>query len=87
MKYADQKVPINFINSINQYPYDMVFILPAWEAIYINDDQRLEDYAEAKKINDFLYNAYVKHKYNPIKVPKDTVENRISFILNTIKCL
>lgn len=87
MEYAGQKYAPKFTDSICKYTYDMIFILPAWEAIYAKDEQRLEDYAEAVKINDFIYDAYIKHNYNPIKVPIDTVENRISFILNTIECI
>ena len=64
--------------------YNKIFILPPWEDIYIADNERYENYEQAKLIYNHLVETYEKYGYNLIEVPKDTVDNRILFILEQI---
>lgn len=85
MDFIGDNYPAIFTESCEIYKYDMVFILPPWEEIYESDAERYETYEQAKKINDFLIETYQKYGYNLIEVPKNSVENRIEFILDKIK--
>ena len=64
--------------------YDHVFILPPWEDIYKTDNERRENFKEAKLICNEIEKAYIESGYNPIKVPVESVNNRIKFILKKL---
>jgi len=76
--------PNHFSKACEDHQYDRVFIFPPWEEIYTPDNERYEDYQEALKIYPFLKAAYDRFGYESIILPKDTVENRISFVLENI---
>lgn len=76
--------PNSFLKVCETYKYDCVFIFPPWEEIYTIDNERYEDYQEALKIYPFLKAAYEKFGYESIILPKDSIANRISFVLDTI---
>ena len=76
--------PNHFIEACETYRYDYVFIFPPWEEIYTADNERYEDFKEALRIYPYLKGAYEKFGYKNSILPKDTVENRISFILDTM---
>jgi len=84
MDYAREKTPPSFTKSANTLIYDTVFILPPWKTIFTKDNERLESYEEALKINNSLAITYTKYGYAPIIVPPETIENRAAFILNSI---
>ena len=73
-----------FSKACEQYRYDHVFIFPPWEAIYTQDNERYEDFKEALRIYPYLKAAYEKHGYEIIILPKESIENRISLVLETI---
>ena len=64
--------------------YDLVFILPPWKAIYVQDSERYETYEQASSIYQFLLKSYQYYKYQPIEVPLGTLEARSTFILETL---
>jgi predicted ATPase len=64
---------------------DRIFILPPWEEIYVSDDERYENYEQAKLIYNHLVETYQKYGYNLIEVPKGTVEERTNYILEALK--
>ena len=64
--------------------YNQVFILPPWEAIYKTDTERRENFKDAKSIYKEIENAYLLCGYVPIKVPLDTISNRVKFILTKL---
>jgi len=76
--------PNHFTKACEDNQYDRVFIFPPWEEIYTSDNERYEDYQEALKIYPFLKAAYDRFGYESIILPKDTIENRISFVLENI---
>lgn len=85
MHYIGDSYPSHFDVACKTHQYTKIFILPPWEEIYISDDERYENYEQAKLIFNHLTETYQKYGYNLIKVPKDNVENRITFILNYLK--
>ena len=76
--------PNHFTKACEDNQYDRVFIFPPWEEIYTSDNERYEDYQEALKIYPFLKAAYDRFGYESIILPKDTIGNRISFVLENI---
>jgi len=85
MHYIGDSYPTHFDSACRDNIYTKIFILPPWEEIYTSDDERYENYEQAKLIYNHLTETYEKYGYNLIEVPKDTVEGRIEFILGNLK--
>lgn len=85
MDYFKQPYKEDFSRLCDQNCYDMVFIMPPWEEIYISDNERLETFAEAQQLHKNMMNTYKKFGYAPISVPKVSIDARISFILRQLK--
>jgi predicted ATPase len=81
MHYIGDAYPAFFDEACREHKYSKIFILPPWEAIYESDDARYENYEQATLIYKHLKETYESYGYNLIEVPKDTVDNRILFIL------
>ncbi|SMO83317.1 Predicted ATPase [Flavobacterium nitrogenifigens] len=84
MDYIGDEYPENFVKACEDYKYSKTFILPPWEEIYQSDSERYENFDQAVKIQEHLVETYKKYGYELIEVPKDTVENRILYILDKI---
>ena len=84
MHYIGDSYPSTFDNACKEHKYAKIFILPPWEEIYISDDARYENFEQAKLINSHLIETYHNYGYELIEVPKDTMDNRILFILEEI---
>ena len=81
MHYIGDAYPAFLDEACREHKYTKIFILPPWEAIYESDDARYENYEQATLIYKHLKETYESYGYNLIEVPKDTVDNRILFIL------
>jgi predicted ATPase len=64
-----------------------IFILPPWEEIYHPDSERKQTWEEAVQTFTIMKETYLNYGYEIIEVPKDTVENRVIFLLNTINSI
>ncbi|MFT5715331.1 MAG: putative ATPase [Flavobacterium sp.] len=84
MHYIGDSYPASFDAVCREHTYSKIFILPPWEEIYVSDEARYENYEQAKLIQNHLIETYQGYGYNLIEVPKDTVDNRILFILDEI---
>ena len=84
MHYIGDSYPAFFDEACRHHQYSRVFMLPPWEEIYTSDDERYENYEQAKLICEHLKETYRSYGYHIIEVPKDTVDNRILFILDHI---
>jgi len=84
MHYIGDSYPAFFDQASKEHGYSKVFVLPPWEEIYESDEARYENYEQAKLIQNHLIETYQCYGYNLIEVPKDTVDKRILFILDTI---
>ena len=82
MHYIGDSYPAHFDRACKANKYSKIFILPPWKEIYTSDDERYENYEQAKLIYNHLIETYQMYGYQLIHVPKDIVENRIAFILN-----
>lgn len=84
MNYFKQEYDGSYVNAAVENKYDVIFLLPMWKSIYTNDDERFESYEEGVEIENQLKEIYTRCGYDVIMVPKDTIDNRINFILETI---
>lgn len=76
------------ISAINQYRYNSnVFIFPPWKEIYVNDEERKQDFQEAITTYQYIKEAYIHTGYTLIEVPKFSIASRTEFILSYIKNL
>lgn len=74
-----------YINASHQYQYNrQVFFLPAWEAIYENDDERKMTFDQAKQFGEDVRNRYEDLDYSVITVPMSDPAARAEFIIQTI---
>ncbi len=58
-----------------------VFLAPAWEAIYRNDAQRRQDFAEAQRTAAVMAEVYEELGYRVLELPLGSLEERATFIL------
>ncbi len=84
MEYFGTTYPRKFQQACEDHSYDRIFLLPPWEDIYQNDNERYESFEQALLIHDCLKKTYLSYGYQPIEVPKNSIENRSDFILNNI---
>ena len=68
---------------INRYN-KKVFITPPWGDIYCNDIERDQSFKESIRVYEQLAEWYRAHDYDIVMLPKDTVENRVQFILGHV---
>jgi predicted ATPase len=84
MHYIGDSYPSFFDEECKNNKYTKVFLLPPWEEIYQSDEERYENFEQAKLIYNHLKETYEKYGYQLIEVPLDHVDNRIIFILEAI---
>ncbi len=85
MDYFDQSYEQDFTQICQQNRYDQIFILPPWREIYIQDNERLENYAQATEIHHHLEKTYTALGYDIIEVPFASIAERMNFILHNIQ--
>jgi predicted ATPase len=67
------------------YPYHpVVFVLPPWEEIYVNDDERDHTFAHAVRVYESLVAWYQLCGYHVALVPKLAVAERCTFVLSAL---
>jgi len=84
MNYIGDQYPPSFEKACTDHLYTKIFLFPPWEEIFISDQERYENFEQSKNIDVHLVETYKKYGYELIEVPKDTVDNRILFILDQI---
>lgn len=85
MDYTGDEYPDLFRDACKEYQYDIAFMLAPWKEIYEQDNERYESFEQAKQIQQHLIASYEKYGYKLIDVPFGTVDERVSFILNTLQ--
>ncbi len=81
MHYIGDAYPSFFDDVCKEYRYTKIFFLPPWREIYTADEARYESYEQAELIASHLQETYKGYGYELTEVPKDTLDNRILFIL------
>lgn len=81
LNVAGLPVPQKYNAALQQHPYHpLVFILPPWEEIYINDAERWQTFEESVQLYTAIQKTYQDAGYKLIEVPKVSVEERVTFI-------
>lgn len=84
MHYIGDSYPVHFDTCCKEHKYNNVFILPPWKEIYVSDEERYENFEQAKLIYNHLTETYKSYGYQLIEVPKGTLDERINFILEKV---
>jgi predicted ATPase len=67
------------------YPYHpVVFVLPPWEEIYVNDDERDHEFAHAVRVCESLVEWYQLCGYHVAAVPKLPAAERCDYVLSAV---
>jgi len=80
--YGNGDIPVtdDLKSYLNRPIYKKVFILPAWEDIYITDTERKQTWDEALKTEEAMRMVYSKYGYEVIEIPKIDIPGRLKFI-------
>jgi predicted ATPase len=72
---------------LSKYQYcSKVFILPPWETIYVNDDERNHTFEHAESVYRILQEWYHRlGRYEVIEVPKVSVAERCMYVLQALE--
>ena len=84
MEYFKQEYGNEFIQASTKNRYDSVLILPPWKDIYVSDNERLETFKESEELHHHLVETYARFGFNPITIPKLSVQERVDFILGKL---
>jgi len=84
LEYLETEYPREFAEICAEHTYDIVFMLPPWEAIYASDNERYESWEIAVTIAEFLEQEYRKFGYEVYIVPEGTLSERATFILDKL---
>ena len=85
MRYWELEYPKDWELLLIKTVTTKVIYLPSWQSIYIQTGVRHEKFCEAQKIDSILKKTYTDFKYELIEVPKASIEERLKFILNSIR--
>ena len=85
MDFVDTRYPENFPKTCMEFRYDAIFVLPPWEDIYEQDNERYESFEQAEKIFHFLKNGYENYGYYVHEVPVGSIKDRVQYILDSLK--
>ena len=70
---------------LSAYPYHrQVFLFPPWEAIYAEDAERDQTFAEAERVYGRTSAWYRRCGYEVIEVPKVSVAERCTYVLRAL---
>jgi len=71
--------------TLARYPYHgQVFLFPPWEAIYEQDAERDQSFADATRVSDLLEAWYRRCGYEVARMPEGSVNARCEFVLQTL---
>lgn len=85
MDFVDTPCPNTFSETCLTYKYDKIFVLPPWEEIYEQDNERYESFEQAEELYSFLKNSYENYGYKTYEVPEGSIKERANFIISKVK--
>lgn len=85
MDCFNQTYDLSFREASNTNRYDFIFLMPPWKEIHVVDNERFESFEESLRVNACLEHSYTSLGYDVQSVPKDTILNRVDFILDSVK--
>ncbi len=77
--------PPSLVSACEAHRYhDPVFLFPPWKAIFTNDKERKQSFAEAVATFEIMQTAYRHFGYTLMEVPRAPVHIRAEFILDRV---
>jgi predicted ATPase len=70
-------------NEYDVYKYQKVFILPLWNDIFLNDDERLESFKVSRAIHKSIRSTFYHYNYKLNDVSKTSIKNRVDYLLSS----
>jgi predicted ATPase len=70
-------------NEYDVYKYQKVFILPLWNDIFLNDNERLESFKISRAIHKSIRSTYYHYNYKLNDVSKTSIKNRVDYLLSS----
>jgi predicted ATPase len=84
MDYFEQGYDSEFTQPSQNLRYDAVLLLPPWEAIYQQDNERLESFDQACEIHDILESCYRQYGYEVVAIKPGTLKQRVNEVLDIL---
>ncbi len=84
MDYLGTDYPNKFTDTCTENRYDAIFLLPPWEDIYQQDNERYESFQQAEIIFKYLHKGYQSFGYEVYHVPVGSIRYRCDFILQKL---
>lgn len=82
MRVAD---PRPLTAAIGDFRYaDTVFIAPSWRAIYAQDSERKQSFAEAEQTYQAMLAVYRRSGYRLQELPRASPDERADFLLDAL---
>ncbi len=85
LNYKEVSSVKEFDLASKKFKYDYIFIAEPWKEIFKNDQERYESFEDLEIINKYLIKTYSELGYDFFLLPKESVEDRVNFIIETIK--
>jgi len=86
LRHGGYEIPGDYLAAHARCRYErVVFILPPWEEIYVNDSERPQRFEESAELYHAIGNTYATLGYTLVEVPKMSVDRRCSFILEHLE--
>ncbi len=63
----------------------IVFLLPPWQEIYVQDSERWQTFEEAIILDNHIRSVYQQENYQVVELPRSTIKERIRFIQNQLQ--
>jgi len=80
-----QGISIEMNTAAQEHRYNnTVFMLPPWQEIYQTDSERLQTWDEAVHTFLKMKEIYIRYGYTVVEVPKGTIGERVTFILDQL---
>jgi predicted ATPase len=79
-------VPVHVATAADTFRYHRrVFIAPPWRAIFRQDAERRQDFAEAERTHAAMAETYTDLGYELVTLPRVPVEERMRFVTGMLK--
>ena len=85
MDFKQEESPKSFTDACEKCRYDFVFLLPPWEKIYKQDNERYETFEESRAIYENLKKTYTNYGYEIVEVSFGNLMERVNYILNVVE--
>lgn len=80
LNYTRAPIP-SWEKELNEYKYDLVFLIKPELKIYRQDEDRMETFEEAIEVHKHLEKTYLNSGIKTIAIPFTTPEKRLELIL------